>query len=329
MVVTVTHRGYVKRTALSDYRAQRRGGKGVTGMDTRDKDFVADLFVASTHQQVLFLTSRGRAFVKKVYEVPLTGRASKGKALVNFIPVEADEKVAAVLPLPEFQEDHYLITATRLGYVKKTDLMAYANIRSSGLIAFALAEEDELIGVDITDGSQEVLLGTQKGMSIRFPEEQVRPMGRGTRGVKGIDLRDDDAVVGMAVVRDGGPDSVLIVGGGGFGKLTPVEEYRTQNRGGLGLMTFKITDRTGPVVALRLVRTEDQLMLVTSAGKVIRTQVEGIRITGRVAQGVCLVRLGEEEFVVSVERLAEPDEDPEPLPDGEAEEPIQQAPEES
>ncbi len=325
MVVTLTHRGYVKRTALSDYRAQKRGGKGVTGMETRDEDFVLELFVASTHQEVLFLTSRGRAFIKKVFEVPLAGRASKGKALVNFIPVEPEEKVAALLPLPEFQAGHYLVTATRLGYVKKTDLMAYANIRSSGLIAFALAEDDELVGVAITDGKQEVLLSTRDGMSIRFPEEQVRPMGRGTRGVKGIELREGDEVVGMAVVAEGGPSSVLIVGANGFGKMTPVEEYRRQHRGGVGLMTLRVTERTGPVVGVFLVHMGDQLMLVTSAGKVIRTRVEGIRVTGRVAQGVCLVKLGDQERVVSVERLADTDYEggttpPPPFPEVDGEE---------
>lgn len=312
-VVTVTHRGYIKRTPLTVYRAQRRGGKGVTGMETREEDFVAELFVSSTHQPVMFLTTRGRAFIKMVYEIPAAGRASRGKALVNFIDVEDDEKVASVLPVPDFVEGHYLVTATKFGYVKKTDLMAYANIRSSGLIAVRLDDGDELIGVTITDGDHDLLLGTRQGMAIRFGEAQVRPMGRGTRGVKGIDLREDDEVIGMAVVSSEGPSSLLIVSSGGFGKLTPVDEYRRQNRGGKGLMTLRITERNGPVVGLRLVAMEDHLMILTSAGKVIRTPVEGIRVTGRVAKGVRLVRLGRQESVVGIERLAEPDEEDQPI----------------
>jgi DNA gyrase subunit A len=310
-VVTVTHRGYIKRTPLTVYRAQRRGGKGVTGMETRDEDFVAELFVGSTHQPVLFLTNRGRAFVKMVYEIPAAGRASRGKALVNFIDVEADEQVSAVLPVPEFVEGHYLMTATKAGYVKKTDLMAYANIRSTGLIAVSLQDDDELIGVRITDGNNDIVLGTRGGMAIRFNEEQVRPMGRGTRGVKGIDLRDGDEVIGMAIVEAEGPDSLLIVSSGGFGKLTHVDEYRSQHRGGKGLMTLRITDRNGPVVGLRLVTHDDHVMILTSAGKVIRIPVEGIRVTQRVAQGVCLVRLGDQEGVVGIERLGEPDDEDE------------------
>jgi DNA gyrase subunit A len=306
MVVTVSHRGYIKRTPLSVYRSQRRGGKGVTGMEIREEDVVAELFVASTHQPVLFLTTRGRAYIKTVFEIPAAGRASRGKALVNFIDVEADEKVAAVLPIPGFEEDHYLVTATKLGQVKKTDLMAYSNIRSSGLIAVNLQEDDELIGVRITNGQHEILLATREGMAIRFHEDQVRPMGRDTRGVKGIDLREGDQVVGMAVVEKGGPGSVLIVSEKGYGKLTGVDEYRSQNRGGKGLMTIRITEKNGPVVSLRLVNVEDHLIILTSGGKVIRIPVVGIRVTGRVAQGVCLVRLGDQEQVVGIERLEDP-----------------------
>jgi DNA gyrase subunit A len=310
MVVTVTHRGYIKRTPLSVYRAQRRGGRGVTGMETREEDVVSELFVANTHQQVLFLTTRGIAYIKIVFEIPSAGRASRGKALVNFIDVEPDEKVAAVLPLPEFEEGYYLVTTTKLGQVKKTDLMAYSNIRSNGLIAVSLQEGDELIGVRITNGHNEILLGTRMGMAIRFDEDQVRPMGRGTRGVKGIDLREGDEVVGMAVIEENSSNSVLIVSELGYGKLTPIEEYRPQNRGGKGLMTIRITERNGPVVALRLVVQNDDVMILTSGGKVIRIPVEDIRVTGRVAQGVCLVRLGEEERVLVTERL-DPDEEAE------------------
>ncbi len=311
MVVTVSHRGYIKRTPLTVYRAQRRGGRGVTGMDLREEDLVSELFVANTHQPVLFLTTRGRAFIKTVFEIPAAGRASKGKALVNFIGVEADEKVAAVLPIPGFEAGHYLVTATKLGYVKKTDLMAYSNIRANGLIAVVIQDDDELIGVRITDGQQDILLATRQGMAIRFPEDEFRPMGRGTRGVKGIDLREGDAVVGMASVQEGGRNSVLIVSSLGFGKMTDVEEYRTQHRGGKGLMTIRIAEKNGPVVALRLVSPDNQLIILTSAGKVIRIPVEGIRVTGRVAQGVRLVRLGESEQVIGVERLDDPDDEEE------------------
>jgi DNA gyrase subunit A len=312
-VVTVTHRGYIKRTPLTVYRAQRRGGKGVSGMETRDEDFVAELFVSSTHQPVLFLTSRGRAFVKMVYEIPAAGRASRGKALVNFIGVEPEEKIAAVLPVPEFVEGHYLVTATKAGMVKKTDLMAYSKIRASGIIAVSLDEGDELFAVRITDGSNDFLLGTRQGMAIRFDESQVRPMGRGTRGVKGIKLREDDEVIGMAVVGESGADSVLVVSEGGFGKRTPVDRYPVQRRGGKGRMTLRITDRNGSVVALKLVAREDHVMILTSAGMVIRTPVEGIRVTGRVAKGVCLVRLGEQERVVGAERLADPEGEERPV----------------
>ncbi len=313
MVVTVSHRGYIKRTPLSVYRAQRRGGRGVTGMETREEDMVAELFVASTHQQVLFLTNRGRAFIKTVFEIPSAGRASRGKALVNFIDVEQDELVAAVLPMPEFEEGHFLVTATKLGLVKKTDLMAYSNIRSNGLIAVALQEEDELIGVRITNGQQEILLGTRQGMSIRFHENQVRPMGRGTRGVKGIVLREGDEVVSMAVIEEGGPGLVLIASERGYGKLTPLEEYRPQRRGGIGLKTMDIAERNGQVVALRLVNPEDHVLILTTGGKVVRTTVEGIRITGRIAQGVMLVRIGEDERVAGIERLNDPSEEDEEL----------------
>ena len=311
MVVTVSHRGYIKRTPLSVYRAQRRGGKGVTGMELREEDLISELFVANTHQPVIFLTTRGRAFIKTVFEIPGAGRASKGKALVNFIGLESDEKVAAVLPIPGFEAGHYLVTATKLGYVKKTDLMAYANIRANGLIAVVIQDDDELIGVRITDGEQDILLATRQGMAIRFPESEFRPMGRGTRGVKGIDLRKGDEVVGMAAVQEGGRSSVLIVSSHGYGKITGVGEYRIQHRGGKGLMTIRITEKNGPVVALRLVNTDNQLIILTSGGKVIRIPVEGIRVTGRVAQGVCLVRLGDSEQVVGVERLDDPDDEDE------------------
>ncbi len=265
MVVTVTHGGYVKRSPKTLYRAQRRGGRGVTGAATHEEDFVAQLFVASTHDTLLMLTNKGRAYSKKVWEVPQAGRTAKGKAFVNLIPLQEGERVVALLPVREFSEGAFVVMATRLGQIKKTSLDAFANIRVSGIIALTIADDDDLVSVRITEGASDILLGTRNGWAIRFREENVRPMGRTARGVRGIRLRqgsaDADEVVGMAVIPREEPATLLTVCEKGYGKRTPTSDYPTKNRGGKGVITIKTTERNGKVVGLRLVTDDDDLML--------------------------------------------------------------------
>ncbi|HEY4394765.1 MAG TPA: DNA gyrase subunit A [Polyangia bacterium] len=312
MVVTVTHGGYVKRNPKTLYRAQRRGGRGITGAATHEEDFVAQLFVASTHDTLLMLTNKGRAYSKKVWEVPQAGRTAKGKAFVNLIPLQEGERVVALLPVREFSEGAFVVMATRTGYIKKTSLDAFANIRSSGIIALSIPDDDDLVAVRITEGAFDVLIGTRNGWAIRFREENVRPMGRTARGVRGIRLRDGDGdkdqVVGMAVVPREEPATLLTVCERGYGKRTPTSDYPTKNRGGKGVITIKTTERNGKVVSLRLVSDDDDLMLITDGGKLIRMPVDGIPTIGRNTQGVRLIRLEAEEKVVALERMAEKEE---------------------
>jgi DNA gyrase subunit A len=303
MVVTISHEGYIKRNPVAAYRAQRRGGRGKIGATTREEDFVEHLFVASTHSYILFFTSVGRVYWLKVHEVPSIGRAARGKPLVNLLQLGPNEKISAILPMREFREGRYVCFATRRGLVKKTDLMAYANPRPSGLIAIALEDGDELIDVRETDGEREIILSTRKGQAIRFPETGVRPMGRGTYGVKGITLDGDDAVVAMATVDPAA--NLLAVSTLGSGKRTEMEEYRVTNRGGKGIITMRVTDKTGPVVGVLMVTDEDQIMLITTAGKVIRLRVSEVRRSGRNTQGVRLIGLEPGEEVVAIARLAE------------------------
>ena len=307
MVVTISHEGYIKRNPVSLYRAQRRGGKGKIGTTTRDEDFVEHLFVASTHSYILFFTTAGKVYWIKVHEVPQAGRAARGKAIVNLLDLRQDEKISAFLPVREFRENHFVFFATKQGVVKKTDLMAYANPRPSGIIAIGLDEGDEVIDVRLTDGKQEVILTTRDGQSIRFREKEVRSMGRGAGGVKGITLEADDAVVSLEILSPGA--SVLTVAENGYGKRTDMAEYRVQSRGGKGIITMKTTDRTGRVVGVQQVTDENNLMLVTSTGKIIRLRVADIRVIGRNTQGVRLIDIEEGERVVSLARLAEQDED--------------------
>src|SRR5499427_14892 len=319
MVVTVTHGGYVKRNPKTLYRAQRRGGRGITGAATHEEDFVAQLFVASTHDTLLMLTNKGRAYSKKVWEVPQAGRTAKGKAFVNLIPLQEGERVVALLPVREFSEGAFVVMATRLGQIKKTSLDAFANIRVSGIIALTIAGDDDLVSVRITEGASDLLLGTRNGWAIRFREENVRPMGRSARGVRGIRLRqgesaDADQVVGMAVIPREEPATLLTVCEKGYGKRTPTSDYPTKNRGGKGVITIKTTERNGKVVGLRLVTDDDDIMLITDGGKLIRMPVDGIPTIGRNTQGVRLIRLeqaeGEKEAekVVAMERIAEKEE---------------------
>jgi len=312
MVVTVTHGGYVKRNPKTLYKAQRRGGRGITGAATHEEDFVAQLFVASTHDVLLMLTNKGRAYSKKVWEVPQAGRTAKGKAFVNLIPLQEGERVVALLPVREFSEGAFVVMATRRGYIKKTSLDAFGNVRSSGIIALTIPEDDDLVSVRITEGAADLLLGTRNGWAIRFREENVRPMGRSARGVRGIRLRegdgDKDQVVGMSVIPREEPATLLTVCERGYGKRTPTSDYPTKNRGGKGVITIKTTERNGKVVSLRLVSDDDDLMLITDGGKLIRMPVDGIPTIGRNTQGVRLIRLETEEKVVAMERMAEKEE---------------------
>jgi DNA gyrase subunit A len=307
MAVTISHEGYIKRNPVSLYRAQRRGGKGKIGTTTREEDFVEHLFIASTHSYILFFTTAGKVYWIKVHEVPQAGRAARGKAIVNLLELQPDEKISAFLPVREFRENHFVFFATKRGVVKKTDLMSYANPRPSGIIAIGLDDKDEVIGVRLTDGKQEVILTTRDGQAIRFREDEVRSMGRGAGGVKGITLEENDEVVSLEILSPGA--SVLTVAENGYGKRTDIAEYRVQARGGKGIITMKATERTGGVIGVQQVTDDDNLMLVTSTGKIIRLRVGDIRMIGRNTQGVRLIDIEEGERVVSLARLAEQDDD--------------------
>lgn len=307
MAVTISHEGYIKRNPVSLYRAQRRGGKGKIGTTTREEDFVEHLFIASTHSHILFFTTIGKVYWIKVHEVPQAGRSARGKAIVNLLELRPDEKISAFLPVREFRENHFVLFATKQGVVKKTDLMAYANPRPSGIIAIGLDAGDEVIAVKLTDGKQEVILTTRDGQAIRFREEDVRSMGRGAGGVKGVTLEGNDEVVSLEILSPG--TSVLTVAENGYGKRTDISEYRLQTRGGKGIITMKATDRTGRVIGVQQVTDEDNLMLVTSTGKIIRMRVADIRVIGRNTQGVRLIDIEEGERVVSLARLAEQEEE--------------------
>ncbi|MDD9967407.1 MAG: DNA gyrase subunit A [Myxococcales bacterium] len=311
VVVTVTHSGYIKRVPISEYRAQGRGGRGTRAMDTRDDDFVEQIFVANNHDHILYVSDKGTAYLKKVFEVPEAGRQARGRAIVNFVGMEAGDRVAAIVPITEFKEGADLITCTRGGTVKRTALSAYQNIRSSGIIAVALAPGDELLGAAVVSEGQDVIIGTARGMSIRFKSSDVRRMGRDARGVRGVDLREGDRAIGMLVV-EADEDQVLTVSANGYGKRTPVSEWRVQNRGGVGVIAMDASERNGEVVNLCLVRPDDQLMVITDGGQVIRTLVSQVREAGRNTQGVRIIRLSEGERVVDVAKVAEQEEQDQP-----------------
>jgi DNA gyrase subunit A len=309
MVVTVTRAGYIKRAAVSIYRAQRRGGRGRRGAAVRDEDPVEHLFVASTHDVLLVFTSVGKVYCLKVHEVPEASPAARGKAIVNLLPVSQDEKVAALVAVKEFDAERFLLFATRRGKVKKTELAAYANPRSTGIIAVDLEEGDDLLDVRLTDGKSHVFLGTHKGMGIRFPESEVRAMGRVAAGVRGVTLRADDFVEVMAAFPADDQGDILVVAERGFGKRTPVAEFREQGRGGKGITLMRVTARTGNVAGMRHVQGDEDIMLVTAQGMMIRTSAAGVRRIGRATQGVKLIELGEGDQVVAVAKLAEREED--------------------
>jgi DNA gyrase subunit A len=305
MVVTITHHGYIKRHVPRLYRAQRRGGKGKTGIGTKDEDFVSTLFVASTHASLLCFTNRGRVHWIKVFEVPELGRGARGRAFANLLSLSDGERVSKVLPVRDYGEGGYVALCTRRGTIKKTALDAYASPRRGGIIAIHLNDGDELIGAARTTGENELLVATQQGKAIRFHESQVRPMGRSAAGVRAISTREDDEAVGMEVVQPG--HTILTVTENGFGKRTELEEYREQNRGGQGIITIKTTERNGSVVGILQVSNEDEVMLITSVGKILRMRVPSIPIIGRNTQGVRLMEAGEGERIVSIARLAEAD----------------------
>jgi DNA gyrase subunit A len=307
MVVTISHGGFIKRNPISLYRAQRRGGHGKTGMSTGEEDFVSDLFIATTHDYVLIFTGKGRVHWVKVYDIPQAGRAAKGKSVNNLVQMASDEKMAAVLPVKEFAEGKFLIFATRKGIVKKTELSQYANPRAGGIIALGIEEEDELIEVSLTDGKQDILLSTREGQSIRFNEDQVRSMGRSAVGVIGIRLDQKDQVVGMEVLHP--KATILTVTENGFGKRTNVDEYRVQGRGGSGIITVKTTDKNGSVVGVKQVTDDDDVMLISDKGKIIRMKIQGISLMGRNTQGVRLIHLESGEKVVAFAKLAEKEEE--------------------
>ena len=302
-VITLTHFGYVKRMPIDTYKSQKRGGKGITGIATREEDFVKQIFTASTHDTILFFSNQGKVYRLRGYEVPEAGRTAKGTAIVNLLSLNGGEKISAVIPISNFAEGKYLLMATQNGLIKKTSLSEFNNVRKSGLIAINLKEEDALIDVKLTDGEDNVVLVTKKGMSITFDEKDVRPMGRAATGVIGIKLADDDSVIGMESIIAGSKATLLSITENGFGKRTELDEYRVQTRGGRGVMTYKVTPKTGNIVGIRIAGEDEDVMLITDTGTIIRLHISEISILGRVTQGVTLMRTNEGK-VVSIETIA-------------------------
>jgi DNA gyrase subunit A len=310
MVITVSHGGYVKRLPLDTYRAQRRGGRGLQGMDTKEEDWVEHLYTAQTHDYLMIFTRRGHCHWLKVHEIPVAGRAARGKPIVNLLALDGDDRIAAIVPVREFRDDRYLMFVSRRGVVKKTALSAYRHVRVTGVNAINITDDDELIDVQITSGSDEVILATYEGMAIRFHESDVREMGRVATGVRGIRLRDNDAVVGMVVIGHDQRDhtTLLVVTEQGRGKRTAIDDYRFQSRGGMGVINFRINESTGKVVAIKGVRDADELMLITRNGVVNRQRVDGIRVIGRATQGVRVMALDEGDRLMDVARVIPEDD---------------------
>ena len=304
-VVALTHFGYIKRMPIDTYKSQRRGGKGITGMTTREEDFVKEIFTASTHDMVLFFTNKGKLYKLRGYELPEAGRTARGTAIVNLLSLDAGEKVSAIIPIQNFAEGKYLLMATKNGLIKKTALKEYDSTRKTGLQGITLKEDDELIDVRLTDGEDNVVLVTRNGMCITFDEKDVRPIGRVSQGVIGIRIDEDDEVIGMESVISGGKATLLAITENGFGKRTELEEYRVQNRGGKGVITYKITPKTGKLVGVRIAVEGDDVMLVTNTGTIIRLKVDDISVLGRSTQGVTLMRTNDGGKVVSIETLSQ------------------------
>lgn len=303
-VVTLTHFGYIKRMPIDTYKSQRRGGKGITGLSTREDDFVKQIFTASTHDTILFFSNKGKLYKLKGYEIPEAGRTAKGTAIVNLLSLDAGEKISAVIPIQNFADGKYLLMGTKNGLIKKTALKEYDTSRKNGLQGITLKENDELISVKLTDGEDNVVLVTKNGICITFDEKYVRPMGRTAQGVMGIRINEDDEVIGMESVIRGGKATLLTITENGFGKRTETDEYRVQQRGGKGVITYKITQKTGKLVGVKIVNGDEDVMLITDKGTIIRMKVEEISILGRPTQGVTLMRTSDGGKVVSIEILA-------------------------
>ncbi len=305
-VIIITHFGYIKRMPTDTYSSQKRGGKGILGLTTREEDFVEELFITSTHDYILFFTNKGRVYRLKTYQIPETSRQAKGTAIVNLLEIDQDEKITAIIPVSEYKDGQYLIMCTKRGLVKKTDMMEYDKIRRGGLIAVNLIEGDELIGVKRTNGSNDIILVTCKGMAIRFNESEVRSTGRASQGVKGITLQEGDSIIGMTVIPSDFKQNdihLLAVTENGFGKRTSLNEYRVQSRGGKGVLTYRNTEKTGNIAGIRLVHDNDDIMLISTDGTVIRLNVSEINILGRVTQGVTLMKVNDGSKVVSIARV--------------------------
>jgi len=306
MVITISHSGYIKRTSVSTYRKQRRGGRGLSGQGLKDEDFIERLFIGSTHDYILCFTDDGRCFWLKVHEIPQAGRAAKGKPIVNLINVNPDTRIESMVPVREFSDTQFLLFCTRKGTVKKSALSQYSNVRTTGIKAIKIEPGDALIDVQVTSGSNDIILATKHGLSVRFHEQDVREMGRDTTGVKGIELRADDSLVGMVVIKRDA--TILVVTEKGLGKCSHIDDYRVQRRGGKGIITVNRTERTGDVVGVMEVLPEDEIMLITRNGVIIRSSVAQIRVTGRIAQGVRLVHLDDGDVLTAVARVV-PEED--------------------
>lgn len=305
IMITLTHSGYTKRLPIDTYKTQHRGGRGISGLTTKEEDFVEHILTTSTHNVILFFTNKGIVYRLKGYQIPEASRQAKGTSIVNLLPIEKDEQITAMIPISEFEEGKYLMFVTRGGTVKKTDLMSFSRIRSGGLRAIELAEGDELIRVKPVDDNTHLIIGTHDGMSIRFSAEDIRPMGRTARGVRGIKLSKDDYVIGASIIRDN--SQLLVVTENGYGKKTELDEYKVQNRGGKGIITYKVTDKTGPVAGMKTVTGEDDLMMITSNNIVIRLDTEEISTYSRNTQGVRLMRLDDDVRVVSIARAEKED----------------------
>ena len=307
-VIALTHFGYIKRMPIDTYKSQKRGGKGITGIATRKEDFVKQIFTASTHDTILFFSNKGKLYKLRGYEIPEAGRTARGTAIVNLLSLDAGEKVSAIIPIQNFAEGKYLLFATKNGIIKKTSLTEYNSARKTGLLSITLKEDDELIDVRLTDGEDNVVLVTKGGMSITFDEKDVRPMGRVSQGVIGIRLGKDDEVIGMESIIAGANATLLAITENGFGKRTELDEYRVQTRGGKGVITYKVTPKTGNIVGIRIVEEADDVMLITDTGTIIRLNVAGISVLGRSTQGVTLMRTNEGR-VVSIEKITEKEEE--------------------
>jgi DNA gyrase subunit A len=306
VAVTLTHFGYIKRLPADTYKSQRRGGKGITALQTREDDFVEHLFITSTHNYLLFFTNKGRMFRLKAYEIPEAGRQAKGTALVNLLQLDRNEAVNAVIPIKGFEDEGYLIFMTKNGTIKKTELKQYASQRVTGLNAITLRDEDELISVKLTRGTTELIAITRHGLAIRFPETDVRDMGRTAMGVRGVTLNPDDSVIALDIVEEDA--ELLVISEKGFGKRTPLSEYRLQSRGGKGIKTSNITAKTGYLVGAKVVKDDCEVMLISAEGVIIRMHVKDISVMGRSTQGVTLMKLAENDSVVALAKIV-PDEE--------------------